>query len=226
MKNQYFRTLLLILGIAGIVVFALYPNEKKVECFEKDSMNFYPYGDSAGGMAFVEIEPFAFKCSLLYETGTCGMGFSFDEKKNWNLMDYLVLDMQSSANFKELIVSVQTYDPGHTKSGDRSSLKPVMKELELTGKKRYYIPMDQFYTPDYWFEQQRVRNTNNPKRFSIVAGLELFAGWKNTPNTELELKIEGVCVEGHSNVPFVILVAYIGILIMAAISIRTKHTRS
>jgi len=224
MKSQYLRAILLIFGIAGIVVFALYPNEKKVECFEKDSMKFYPYGDSVGGMASVEIEPFAFKCSLLYETGTCGIGFSLDETRNWNLMDYLVLDLQSSANFKELIVSVQTYDPGHTKSGDRSSLKPVMKEVELTGKKRYSIPMEQFYTPDYWFEQQNVRNANNPKRFSIVTGLELFAGWKNQANTELELKIESVCVEGHSNTPFVLLVIYIGILIMAAISIRTKHT--
>jgi len=222
MKNQYLRTVLLILGIGGIVAFALYPNEKKVECFEKDSMDFYPYGDSAGGASFVEIEPFAFKCSLLKEDGTCGFGFSFKEKTNWNLMDYLILDMQSSANFKELIVSVQTYDPGHTKAGDRSSSKPVMKEVELTGKKRYSIPMADFYTPDYWFEQQRVRNTNNPKRFSIVSGLELFAGWKNPANTELELKIERVCAEGHSNTPFVILVAYIGILIMAAISIRTK----
>jgi len=196
--------------------------KKRVECFEKDSMNFYPYGDSAGGMAYVEIEPFAFKCSLLYETGICGIGFSFDKTKNWNLMDYLVLNLQSSANFKELVVSVQTYDPGHTKLDDRSSLKPAIKELELAGKKRYFIPMEHFYTPDYWFEQQNAKNTNNPKRFSVVTGLELFAGWKNQANTELELKIESVCVEGHSNTPFVILVLYIGILIMAAISIRTK----
>jgi len=224
MKNQYLRAILLILGIVGVVAFVFYPNEKKAECFEKDSMNFYTYGDSVGGMAYVEIEPFAFKCSLLREDGTCGIGFSFDEKRNWNLMDYLILDLQSSENFKELIVSVQTYDPSHTKADDRSSMKPVMKELKLTGKKRYSIAMEQFYTPDYWFEQQGARYIGNPKRFSFVTGLELFAGWKNPANTELELKIESVCVEGHSNAPFVILVAYIGILIMAAISIRTKHT--
>jgi hypothetical protein len=225
MKNQHLRAVLLILGIAGIVVFELYPAEKNAECFEKESMSFYPYGDSASGVAFVEIEPFAFKCSLLNENGTCGIGLSFNEKRNWNLMDYLVLNLQSSANFKELIVSVQTHDPSHTKEGDRSSMKPIMRELELTGKKRYSIAMNQFYTPDYWFEQQRARYINNPKRFSIVNGLELFAGWKNPANTELELKIESVCVEGSGNAPFVILVAYIGILIMAAISIRTKHTK-
>jgi len=224
MRNQYLRAVLLILGIAGVVVFALYPTEKYAECFEKDSMNFYPYGTSEGGATFVEIEPLAFKCFLSKEDGHCGIGFSFSEKKNWNLMDYLVLDLQNSANLKELIVSVQTFDPSHTKEGDRSSLKPVLKELELTGKKRYSISMDQFYTPDYWYEQQGARFIGNPKRFSLVNGLELFTGWKNPANTELELKIESICVEGHSNAPFVILVAYIGILIMAAISIRTKHT--
>jgi len=224
MKNQYFRAMLLVLGIAGIVVFAFYPNEKKVECFDRGTMNFYAYGNPDGGMAFVEIEPFAFKCGLLSEAGNCGIGFSFGETRNWNLMDYLVLDLQSSESLKELIVSVQTYEPGHSKESDRSSMKPVMKELKLSGKKRYSIAMEDFYTPDYWFEQQGVRNTNNLKRFSAVTGLEFFAGWKNPANTELELKIGSVCVEGHSNAPFVVLVAYIGILIMAAISIRTKHT--
>jgi hypothetical protein len=224
MKNKHLRAVLLVLGIAGIVAFELYPTEKNVECLKKDSMSFYPYGNSDGGAAFVEIEPFAFKCRLSNEDGTCGIGLSFDEKRNWNLMDYLVLDLQSSANFKELIVSVQTHDPSHTKEGDRSSMKPIMSELKLTGKKRYSIAMNKFYTPDYWFEQQGARYINNPKRFSIVNGLELFAGWKNPANTELELKIESVCVESSGNAPFIILVAYIGILIMAAISIRIKHT--
>ncbi|MCL1966369.1 MAG: hypothetical protein FWF67_00635 [Fibromonadales bacterium] len=224
MKSKHLRTILLILGIAGIVAFELYPTEKHEECFDKDSMNFYPYGTLGGGAASVKIEPLAFKCKLSRGDGHCGMGFSFDEKKNWNLMDYLVLDMQTSENFKELIVSVQTFDPSHTKEGDRSSLKPVMKEVEVKGKKRYELSLNQFYTPDYWFEQQGARYINNPKRFSLVNGLELFAGWKNSANTELELKIESICVEGHGNMPFIILVAYIGILIMAAISIRTKHT--
>ncbi|MDR2554126.1 MAG: hypothetical protein LBC64_01750 [Fibromonadaceae bacterium] len=224
MKSRYLRAILLILGIAGIVAFELYPTEKHEECFDKDSMDFYPYGNHGSGAAYVEVKPLAFKCKLSKEDGHCGIGFSFDEKKNWNLMDYLVLDLHSSADLKELIVSVQTFDPSHTKDGDRSSLKPVMKELKLTGKKRYELSMNQFYTPDYWFEQQGARYINNPKRFSLVNGLELFAGWKNPANTEFELKIESVCVEGYGNMPFIILVAYIGILIMAAISIRTKHT--
>jgi len=223
MKNKHLRAILLFLGIAGIVAFELYPTEKYGECFDKDSMSFYPYGTSDGGAASVKIEPLAFKCSLSREDGHCGIGFSFDEKKNWNLMDYLVLDLQSSADLKELIVSIQTFDPSHTKEGDRSSLKPVMKELKLTGKKRYEIAMNQFYTPDYWFEQQGARYISNPKRFALVNGLELFAGWKNPAKTEFSLKIESICVEGHGSMPFIILVAYIGILIMAAISIRTKH---
>jgi len=220
MKSPYFRAVLLGLGIAGVVAFAFYPTEKKEECFEKNSMSSYGYGTSD----YAEIEPFAFKCSLLNENEHCGIGLSFKENKNWNLMDYLVLDLQSSDSLKELIVSVQTHDPSHTKEGDRSSMKPIIKELKLAGKKRYSISTGDFYTPDYWFEQQKARYINNPKRFEIVTGLELFTGWKNPANTELELKIERVCVEGSGNAPFVVLVIYLGILIMAAISVRTKHT--
>jgi len=224
MSGKYLRTILLFLGIAGVVVFMFYPSEKTVECFEKNAMNFYAYGNSAVGMANVEIEPFAFKCSLLNESGHCGIGIVFNENRNWNLMDYLVLDLQSSANFKELIVSIQTHDPSHSKESDRNSMKPIMKEVKLDGRKRYSLPMNEFYTPDYWFEQQGARYINNPKRFSKVTGLEFFTGWKNPANTDLELKIEGMCVESHGSAPFIILVVYILILIIAAMSIRTKHT--
>jgi len=217
MKSKYLRTVLLILGIAGVVVFLFYPAEKTGECFDKDFITNYAYGDS-------HLEPFAFKCSLLDENGHCGIGLTFKESKNWNLMDNLVLDLQSSANFRELIVSVQTHDPSHTKEDDRSSMKPIIKEVKLSGKKRYSLALNQFYTPDYWFEQQGARYINNPKRFSTVVGLELFTGWKNPANTALELKIESVCVEGSNSAPFIILVFYILILIMAAISIRTKHS--
>jgi hypothetical protein len=226
MKNRYLRTILLLLGIAGIVAYSFYPNKKEKECFEKEPVTFYTYGDSASDAAFVEIEPFAFKCRLLSKNGMCGIGFSFNQRKNWNFMDSLVLNLQSSANFKELIVEMLVFDPDHTKPGNRNSMKPIMKELKLTGKNRYSIAMEHFYTPDYWFEQQNAKNTHNAKRFSAVSNLELFSGWENPANTELELKIESICTERHSNTPFVILVAYIGILIMAAISIRTKHTNS
>jgi hypothetical protein len=225
MKKRYLRAVLLILGIAGIVAYSLYPVEKKIECLEKNSVeDFYTYGNSASGANFVEIEPFAFKCGLLSESGHCGIGFSFgSQKKNWNLNDSLVLVMQSSANFKELIVELLTFDPDHTESSNRSSMKPVLKELELNpNQKRYSIAMEHFYTPDYWFEQQKARNTHNPKRFSAVMGMEIFSGWKNPAGKSLELKIESVCTEGYSNASFVILVIYLGILIAIGVGVRIK----
>jgi len=224
MKKRYLRAVLLILGIGGIVAYSLYPDEKKIECIEKNSVNFYTYGDSASGTAFVEIEPFAFKCSLFNESGNCGIGFSFSQnEKNWNLKDSLVIDLQSSADFEELIVNILTLDPAHTKLSDRNSMKPTIKEFKLSpDKKRYSTAIEHFYTPDYWFEQQKAKNTHNAKRFSAVAGLEIFSGWKNPIDRPLELKIENICAEGHSNLSFVILVFYLGILIAIAISVRIK----
>jgi hypothetical protein len=221
MKKPYLRAVLLFLGIAGIIVFLLFPSERKVECLEKE-LKFYPYIDSASGVQNVEIKPPAFKCSLSKESGHCGMGFSFGEDENWNLMDFLVIDMQSSADFKELIVQILTIDP-RTRDDDRSTMKPLIKEVkQKKKKKRYSISMEHFYTPDYWFEQQKARNTHNTKRFSSVTGMEMFSGWKNKTGKPLELEIKSVCLEGVNNTRFVILVIYIGILIATAISVRIK----
>jgi hypothetical protein len=220
MKNRYLKAVLLFFGIIGIVAYSLFPSEKNVECVEKN-LDFYPYGDSANGVVFVEIKPFAFKCSLLSENGNCGIGFSLS--KNWNLMDSLVFEFQSSPALRELVVQILTYDPDYTKPNIRSTMKPIIKELELNpNKKRYSIPMEHFYTPDYWFEQQNAKNRQNTKRFFAITGMNIFSGWKNPANTELELKIESICVEGTSNTLFVILVIYIGILITIAIGIRAK----
>ena len=211
----------MFLGIAGIVAYLLFPSKKKVECIEK-KLNFYPYVDPTSGVDNVEIVPPGFKCILSKEGGHCGMGFSFNETENWNLMDFIAIDMQSSPDFEELIVQILTIDP-HTKETDRSTMKPLIKELKLEqNKKRYSIPMEHFYTPDYWFEQQKVRETYNSKRFSAVAGMEIYSGWKNKIDKPLDLKIEGICLEGVSNTRFVILVIYIGILIATAISVRVK----
>jgi len=221
MKKKYLRAVLFFLGIAGIAAYLLFPGEKKVECLEKE-LNFYPYIDSASGVQFEEIEPLAFKCSLSKEGGYCGMGFSFSEYENWNLMDFLVIDMQSSADFEELIVQILTID-SRTKEDDRSTMKPLIKELKLEqNKKLYSIPMEHFYTPDYWFEQQKVKDTQKSKRFSSVAGIEMFSGWKNKTDKSLELEIKSICLEGANNMRFVLLVIYIGILIATAISVRIK----
>jgi len=221
MRKSYLRTVLLFLGIAGIVVFLLFPSERKVQCLEKE-LKFYPYVDSSSGVKNVEMKPPAFKCVLSKESGHCGMGFSFNETENWNLVDFLVVDMQSSADFEELILQILTID-FITNEKDRSTMKPLIKELKLDkNKKRYSIPMEHFYTPDYWFEQQKVRDNHKSKRFSSVAGIEVFSGWKNKTDKPLELEIKGICLEGVNNTRFVILVIYIVILITIAISVRTR----
>jgi hypothetical protein len=229
MKLRFLRGILGTLGIAGIIAFLFFPKEKHYECLEKDQ-EFYLYGDQASGVASAELQPVGFKCELLRENGLCGIGFSFtqgsdEDFKNWNLMDSLILYLESSANFRELIVQVLTYDPDHTDLEKRGTMKPVMKELKLSpGKKRYSIYMEHLYTPDYWFEQQNARDRGNMKRFSAIAGLEMFSGWANKAGEPLSLKIENICLNGQSNVPFVVLVCFLGILIIVAIGAREKKS--
>ncbi|MCL2207103.1 MAG: hypothetical protein FWB90_03295 [Fibromonadales bacterium] len=205
MKKRYLRAVLFFLGIAGIVAYSLYPKKKEVECLEAKS---HSYGDA-------QIDDVSFRCTLPDESTNCGIAFSFDDDINWNFMDFLVLNLQSSENFKELIVQVLTYDPDNRKN------KPALKEIHLNpGTNRYSIAMDHFYTPDYWFEQQNAKNTHNARRFSSVIGLEIYSGWKNPSDTPLELKVESICAEGLSNISFVLLVIYLAILIAIAISAR------
>jgi len=208
MKKRYLRIVLLFFGIAGIVAYSLYPDTRNVECIKEPP---YSYGEA-------QVEDVSFKCVLPDESVNCGMTFSFDGNKNWNLMDSLVLNLQSSENLKELIVQILTYDP------DNRIKKPAIKELNLNSNtKRYSLAMDHFYTPDYWFEQQNAKNTHNAKRFSSVIGLEIYSGWKNPANTPLELKAENICAEGLSNISFALLVIYLAILIAIAISARIQH---
>jgi hypothetical protein len=227
MKLRYLRVVLGILGIAGIIAFCFFPKEKHYECLEKNQ-DFYLYGYPASEVALAELQSSGFKCELLKESGLCGMGFSFiqgegENFRNWNLMDSLILYLETSANFKELIVQVLTYDPDYTDLEKRGTMKPVMKELKLApGKNRYSIYMDHLYTPDYWFEQQNARDRGNMKRFSAITGMEMFSGWANKASEPLSLKVENICLKGQSNVSFVILVCFLGILIIVAIGAREK----
>jgi hypothetical protein len=229
MKKRYLRVFLGILGIAGIIAFALYPNDKSYECLEPD-LPFYPYGNPEWAGMGVAGNALAFKCVLSEESENCGAGISFSDgmlkSENWNLADSLVLEMES-ANLEELIVQVLSLDPDHTEIEDRSTMKPMLKEITIRAgqhaspnPQRHAIYMPHFYTPDYWYEQQGAKERGNLKRFSAIAGLEIFTGWKNKTGIPIELKIKSICTESHSNLPFVILVLYLGILIAVAIGTR------
>jgi len=221
MRKRYLRAILAVLGVAGIIAFLLFPNEKTYECLEKD-LDFSTYGDSASGVASVETEPFAFKCILFKESGNCGISYIFPDLENWNLVDSLDIELEST-NFEELIVQVLTYDRDHSDMEELNTMKPALKEVKLIpGQTRYSIYMDHFYTPEYWFEQQGAENRGNMKRFSGVTGLQIFSGWKNKTGTLLELKIKSICTESYSNTPFVVLILYLGILIAIAISVRIE----
>jgi len=218
---RYFRAVLAVLGVAGIIAYLLFPNEKAYECLDKD-LDFASYGDSAGGVAFVEAEGFAFKCFLFKENGNCGISIIFPQLENWNLVDSLDIELEA-ANFEELIVQVLTYDRDHSDMDKPGSMKPALKEVRIKpGQMRYSIYMDHFYTPDYWYEQQGAENSGNMKRFSAVAGLQIFSGWKNRVGAPLELRIKSICTESHSNTPFVVLILYLGALIAVAISVRVR----
>ena len=188
MKKRHLRAVLLLFGIAGIAAYWFYPDKENIDCLE---------------------ENIVFKCNLTTEDEHCGNNFSFSG--NWSLMDSLTLEIESSANLKEVIVQVET------------AIAPAFKELKLNaGKNRYSLDLEHLYTPDYLFKEKNIENTHNSKRFYSVKEISIYTGWKNPANEDLELKTTSICTIGASNVPFVILILYLGILIAIAISVRIR----
>ncbi|GHV15712.1 hypothetical protein AGMMS49938_14700 [Fibrobacterales bacterium] len=223
--KKHLRLVIAILAIAGIAVYVFLPNEKNTNCVSADKgVLIYPSGDSLSGVGFVNISPSSFNCSLLNESGICGLGFRFENgSRNWGRMDSLILNLKSSPELKEILVKILTNDPNLTKDGDQNSIRPLIKELSANpNQTRYSIPLTYFYVPDYWFSEHNIEK-NNVKSLFSVKGIEILSGWKNPANSPLELQIESLCAEGISNTPFVILVIYICLLIGIAIGVRVRE---
>jgi len=234
MKKSY--TILAIIAIVVIAVYALLPEKRFAE-------NVFPLGEGTGASAYDDksdggsslvlwslTDSLAqFQCSLgMDEKKAAWCGFVLDldpvgEKKfhNWTFVDSVHLDIDVSGT-DEVIIKVWTFDPDVTDLKNHSSYRLLLKEVPVKpGRNRIAIPFEQFYIPDFWYDNLGVKRSLNRPHHESVARVEFSAGWKQPRGKNFVINVREVSVTGVSNAPYgVVLFIFLGLMIVA---IGRKH---
>jgi hypothetical protein len=112
-------------------------------------------------------------------------------------------------------MKIWTYDPDVTDDSKKLTFRQLIKEVPVSEEmQRIAIPMEQFYVPDYWFEQTGAKKDLTQRHLESVARVEIAPGWKTPRDKPFTLKIHRIEVRGVSNLTLGIL---LGVLLFVAI---------
>lgn len=194
-----------------------------------DEMAVVAYDDkSDGGLSDVEFaakdSSLAFSCALGTDStrgAWCGLVFDLSqgEKKkyrNWTFVDTVVFDIEASGT-KEVLVKIWAFDPDVTNPENPRSFRLLLKEVALMdGRQRVAVPMEHFYTPDFWYTDGKVDPALNRRHQESIARLEIAPGWNQKRGQKYSLTIHEVSVKGVSNFAFgVVLFIILGLTVVA-----------
>ncbi len=231
------KTYIILSAIAAAVLLAylLLPKvtfEEAVFPLEK-GVTLLAYDDQAdGGMSRIEFgkegDALSFRCTLGEDTtlaAWCGLLWNFDPDsaklyRNWSLVDSLIFDMEVQGT-QEVLVKLWTYDPDITDIKKAKTFRLLMKELPLQkGRNRVAIPIDQLYTPDFWYEDVKTESGNKHTHMETAARLEIAPGWNQARGKSFSLKIHGIKAIGMSSFSFGIVLAIFVVLTIIAVGRR------
>lgn len=157
-------------------------------------------------------------CGLLFDLNKAGGEEAL--YRNWTFVDSVVFDMESYGT-GEVLVKIWTFDPDVTDPKVAKTFRLLMKELPLTsGRQRVALPMEQFYTPDFWYKDAKVDTTLNRRHQETVARVEIAPGWNQPKGKKFGLKIYSVSAIGVSNLFFGIVLFIMVVLMIIAIGRR------
>ena len=194
-----------------------------------DGATVFEYDDkSDGGSSEVTFaladSSLSFSCMLGADTDKsawCGLLFDLSqgekaEYRNWTFVDSLIFDLESSGT-DEILVKVWTFDPDVTDIKKPRTFRLLMKELPLAkGRQRIAIPFEQFYTPDFWFDDEHVDRKLNRRHQETVARVEIAPGWNHPRGKKFSLKIYSIVAQGVSNFAVgVVMFLMLGLMIVA-----------
>jgi len=229
-----------ILALIAVVVLGVYlamPDRNFTESVFPlaETASVAPYDDkSDGGSSNIEFAVkdslLSFSCELGADTtrsAWCGFVFDLsqgDKKKyrNWTFVDSVVFDVEAHGT-KEILVKVWTYDPDVTKLDDARTFKLLLKELPLKeGRQHVVIPMEQFYTPDFWYTDGNIDPSKNRRHQESVARVEIAPGWNQKRGQKFSVAFYNITAYGVSNFGFgIVLFVILGLTIVA---IGRKHS--
>ena len=227
-----------ILGVIAVIVLVIYsqiPDSFFVESVYplEEGMFVTNYDDRAdGGFSNASLQmgdsSMKFECTLGTDTTVaawCGMLWNFDpdtlEKyRNWIFVDSLIFDVETSGT-DEILVKLWAYDPDVTDVKKPKTFRLLMKEVKVSGgRERIVVPMEQFYTPDFWYEDVKTESGNKHTHMETAARLEIAPGWNQARGHTFSLKIYGIKAIGMSSFSFGIVLAIFVVLTIIAVGRR------
>jgi hypothetical protein len=238
MKKTY--AILAAIAAAVLIVYSLLPDSYFTESVFplEENVTVFGYDDLAdGGESSVRTDigdsVLSFSCRLGMDTtkgAWCGLLWNTDpdsagEYRNWTFVDTLVFDIESHGT-KEVLVKVWAFDPDVPDPSKPKTFRLLMKELPLQeGRHRVALPFEQFYTPDFWYEDGKIDRTLNRRHQETVARVEIAPGWNQPRGKEFSLKIYAITAVGVSNFYFGIVLGVFLLLTIVAVG-RRHHLKN
>ena len=232
------KTYAILASIAALVliVYNLLPDSHFSETVFplEEGVSVFGYDDLADGGASVVHTNIAdsvlsFDCSLSpdsVKSAWCGILWNADPDsagnfRNWTFVDSIIFDIEAHGT-KEVLIKVWAYDPDVTDISKPKTFRLLMKELPLKeGRQRIAVPMEQFYTPDFWFEEGNVDKTLNRRHQETIARFEIAPGWNQPREKKFSLKIYSISATGVSNIYFGIVLGIF--LLLTIIAVGRSH---
>ena len=233
------KTYVIIVAIAAVVlgVYFVHPSRYFVDAVFQpcESFKVVAYDDEVdGGSSKIKFayndSSLNFSCMLggpEEQSAWCGLLFDLrrDEKKmfrDWSFVDTLIFDVDAHGT-SEILVKIWTYDPAVTDTAKPRTYRLLMKELPLTeGRQRVAIPMEHFYTPEFWYNDEHVDTSLTDRHQEAVARFEIAPGWNHPHGKEFTLAFYGIFAKGLSNFAFGIVM--IAMLILMIVAIGRTHS--
>ena len=166
----------------------------------------------------------SFSCTLGGEenqSAWCGLVFDVREQgdkryRDWNFVDSVIFDVDAKGT-DEILVKIWAYDPDVTDTLKARSFRLLLKELPLAeGRQRISVPMEQFYTPDFWYDDEYVNRELTDRHQETIARIEIAPGWNHPRHKEFSLVIYGITAKGLSNFSFgVVMFIMLGLMVVA-----------
>lgn len=174
----------------------------------------------------------SFSCALgsaEEKGGWCGLLFDLRKKsgveilnRDWNFVDSVIFDVESGGT-SEVLVKIWTYDADVTDTTVARSYRLLMKELPLKGgRERLAVPLEQFYTPDFWYSDNGVDTSMAERHQDEVVRLEIAPGWNQPRQKRWSLTIHEISAKGLSNKTFGAVLFVM--LILTIVAVGRKHS--
>ncbi|MBP5248119.1 MAG: CIA30 family protein [Fibrobacter sp.] len=173
-----------------------------------------------------------FRCTLGMDTSKgawCGLIWTFSGEdtvknryENWSLVDSIVFKIYSEKK-NEIIAKVWTYDPDVTNEDSLHTFRQMLKEIPLeAGENEITIPFEDFYVPEFWFQQTGADKELCQRHKEHVARFEITPGWDVKRGEPLHIQILQISAKGTGSLELAIFLGACLVIIVVIFGFLKK----